>query len=112
MEKTDLVAFFKQFVPSAPASDAVVNKFVGTSAVGEGIEAQLDIQYIMGVAPGVKTDFYEQMNMDFCADLKNWTTILLADSDAPLVHSVSYGWQGNLTQIGCKGTRTSHGAFE
>ena len=46
MEKTDLVAFFKQFVPSAPASDAVVNKFVGTSAVGQGIEAQLDIQYV------------------------------------------------------------------
>ena len=66
-----------QFVPSAPASDAVVNKFVGTSAVGQGIEAQLDIQYIMGVAPGVKTDFYEQMNQDFCADLKNWTSILL-----------------------------------
>lgn len=39
----------------------------------------------MGTAPGIKADFYEQMNMDFCADLKNWTTILLADSDSPKV---------------------------
>ena len=44
----------------------------------------------MGVAPGIKTDFYEQMNNDFCSDLKNWTTILLADDNVPLVHSVSY----------------------
>jgi hypothetical protein len=103
MSQKDLVTFFSTYVPKAPASDAVVNKFVGAGADknGEGIEAQLDIQYIMGVAPGVKTDFYEQMNSDFCADLKNWTTILLADTNAPLVNSVSYGWQGNLTQIGC-----------
>ena len=27
--------------------------------------------------------------------------LLSAGSDAPLVTSVSYGWQGNLTKIGC-----------
>jgi len=26
---------------------------------------------------------------------------MLSDSDVPLVHSVSYGWQGNLSEIGC-----------
>ena len=55
------MAFFKQSVPSAPTSA----EFVSTSAVGEGIEAQLDIQYTMGVALGVTTDFCEQINMEF-----------------------------------------------
>ena len=68
---------------------------------GNGIEAELDIQYMMGVALGIKTEFYEQMNMSFCFDLKAWTTLLLSTDDIPLVHSISYGWQGNLTQIGC-----------
>jgi hypothetical protein len=39
----------------------------------------------MGTAPGIKAEFYEQANMDFCADLKNWTTLLLSDSDSPKV---------------------------
>lgn len=52
----------------------------------------------MGVAPGIKTDFYLYDSMDFCADLKNWTgTILKEGADAALVHSVSYGLQSNLT---------------
>jgi subtilase family serine protease len=99
MDTDDLVTFFKD--NNLDPKDGVVYKFHGGQASGYGIEAQLDIQFIMGVAPGVKTDFYEQMNSDFCADLKNWTGILLSDADVPLVHSVSYGWQGNLTQIGC-----------
>ena len=39
--------------------------------------------------------------MDFCADLKKWTQMLLTDDDAPLVNSVSYGWQGNMTVVHC-----------
>lgn len=67
-----------------------------------GIEAELDIQYIMGIAPGIKTEFWEYKSMAFCKDLKNWTEALLADDHIALVHSVSYGWQGNLSKIGCK----------
>jgi len=103
MNRSDLKAFFKQFLPDRPATDAEVYKFHGESTNGDGIEAQLDIQFMMGTAPGIKAEFYEQANMDFCADLKNWTTLLLSDEETPKVHSVSYGWQGNLTQIGCKG---------
>ena len=58
----------------------------------------------MGVAPGVKTEFWEYKNMDFCGDLASWTNALLSTDDAPIVHSVSYGWQGNLTQIHCDDT--------
>lgn len=102
MNQSDLKEFFKINFPDAPASYSEVYAFHGEKQNGDGIEAQLDIQFIMGVAPGVKAEFYEQANMDFCADLKNWTTLLLATDDVPWVHSVSYGWQGNLTQIGCK----------
>ena len=64
-------------------------------------EANLDIQYIMGVAPGIKTEFWLFLGMDFCADLVEWTNKLLADANGPNVHSISYGWQGNLTQVQC-----------
>jgi tripeptidyl-peptidase-1 len=101
MNTTDLATFFERFVPDAQAGDDKVYKFQGGETEGEGVEAQLDIQYIMGVAPGIKTEFWEQKSMDFCSDLKTWTTTLLATSDIPLVHSVSYGWQGELSQIGC-----------
>ena len=38
---------------------AVVSKFVGDAADSSAkIEASLDIQFIMGVAPGVKTEFW------------------------------------------------------
>ena len=56
----------------------------------------------MGVAPGIATEFWLYDPSDFCSDLKNWTSTLLADKNPPLVTSVSYGWQGNLSQIGCK----------
>ena len=30
------------------------------------VEASLDIQYIMGLAPGIKTEFWFYKSMDFC----------------------------------------------
>ena len=59
------------------------------------------------MSPGLKTEFFEQMSMDFCADLKNWTALLLATDDVPLVHSVSYGWQRNLSQVQCTPDKTT-----
>ena len=103
MNSTDLATFFKNEVPGAQAGDDVVSKFVGDAGDGPAtIEASLDVQFIMGVAPGVKTEFWLFNHGDFCGQLLNWTNTILATQDAPLVHSVSYGWQGNLTGIGCK----------
>ena len=100
---SDLTQFFKNYVPNAAAGDDKVYKFVGDPGEGNpGVEASLDIQYIMGVAPGVKTEFWYFASNDFCGDLKNWTSMLLSNDDVPLVTSVSYGWQGDLKQIGCK----------
>ena len=75
MNATDLSLFFSRFVPDAPASDSAVYRMHGEpkKSPSDGVEAMLDIEYIMGVAPGIKTEFYEQMNQDFCSDLKNWT---------------------------------------
>jgi len=108
MSSTDLVTFFDKYLaPDTNKSDAVVFRSVGVSAGAHsaGIEAQLDIQYVKGVAPRIATDFYEQASFQFCNDLVNWTSILLSDTAAPLVHSVSYGWQGDLKQVGCTSDR-------
>ena len=103
MSSKDLSEFFKQYVPNAPSGSDTVSKFVGDNGDKSGqTEASLDIQYIMGVAPGIATEFWLYDPNDFCGDLKNWTESLLSAKAPPLVTSVSYGWQGKLTQIGCK----------
>jgi len=105
---TDLAKFFKEFVPSAAAGDEKVSKFVGTPDKQEaGVEASLDIQYIMGVAPHIKTEFWLFAGQDFCQDLKNWTSVMLADTSLPAVHSISYGWQGDLEQVQCTDDKVS-----
>ena len=101
LSQSDLTQFFKQFVPTAPAGDDKVYKYVGDSQQGEGVEANLDIQYIMGVAPGVKTEAWQYAGMDFCTDLKQWTQQAISSTSHPNVFSVSYGYQGTLSSLGC-----------
>ena len=101
MAQEDLTTFFKQLVPNAQSGDELVYAYLGNNGTGYGIEALLDIEYIMGLAPGILTEFWAWRNWDFCSDLVNWTTLLLNTKDIPLVHSISYGWQGPLSQLGC-----------
>jgi len=60
---------------------------------------------MMGIAPGVKTEFWYWSESDgigdFCADLKHWTSTILRAWFPPSVHSMSYGWGKDLAQIGC-----------
>lgn len=95
---------FKRYVAQyTEGTDDVVSKFVGKHTENSaGVEAELDIQYIMGPAVGVKTEFWEFPGQDFGADLNQWTSNLTSQPDVPIVHSVSYGWQGNLSQINVK----------
>lgn len=103
MKTSDLKSFFQKYVPGSPASAATVHKFVPSSGTGSaGVEASLDIEYIMGVAPGILTEFWYWKGTDFCADLQQWTSTILSTDDAPLVHSVSYGFQGPVSKLGCK----------
>jgi len=105
MQPADLAQFFKQYVSSSKAD--TIYKFEGDKGVGmAGVEASLDVDYIMGVAPGVLTEFWYQKGMDFCGDLANWTSTIISTPQPPLVHSVSYGWQGDLNGIGCSKAHT------
>jgi subtilase family serine protease len=103
MSDKDLADFFKKYVTKyTVGKDDKVSKYVGDQdkQIGQ-TEASLDIQYIMGVNPGLKSEFWLYNSMDFCGDLANWTAAILADDAAPFVHSVSYGWQGDLSQLHC-----------
>ena len=105
MRDSDLVAFFSRYVPHAQKGDDQVYKFVGSPNKQQGaVEASLDIQYMMGVAPHVKSEFWLFAPMAFCSDLKNWTTTILADAQAPLVHSVSYGATAIIVMIVMRST--------
>ena len=71
MDKADLSEMFKNEVPTAQPGDDAVSKFAGGEGYvqGYGVEALLDIEFMMGVSPGVKTEFWSYPSMDFCADL-------------------------------------------
>jgi subtilase family serine protease len=104
MNSTDLSTLFKNYVDKyEEGTDDKVYKWVGKHIENSGgVEAELDIQYIMGISVGIKTEFWEFPGQDFGADLHQWTGNLTSQDDAPIVHSVSYGWQGNLSQIHVK----------
>jgi len=107
MSQPDLSVFFQKYVRSAKRGDDQVYRYVGAQKQkGEGVEALLDIEYIMGVAEGIKTEFWEYPDNDFCGDLNSYTNEILS-GDSPFVHSVSYGFQGDLSQLGCRGSDKS-----
>merc|ERR1712194_629700 len=56
---------------------------------------------IMGISPKILTEFWYQQSNDFCSDLKVWAGDILSTDNPPLVHSISYGWQGALSELGC-----------
>ena len=108
MNGTDLKTLFRKYVGKidpdyVKGTDDTVYKTTGeNTGAHPGVEAELDIQYMMGISPGVKAEFWSFPGMDFGGDLNQWTSNLTAKEDIPLVHSVSYGWQGNLSQIHVK----------
>ena len=64
---SDLAKFFHDYVPKAQPGDEKVSKFVGDPDKQQaGVEASLDIQYEMGVAPHLKAEFWMFAGQDFC----------------------------------------------
>jgi len=101
-KQEDLTSFFKQYVPSAKDGDDKYTCGVGPcepqgSREHIGTEAMLDLEYIMGPVPGVETEVWVYAGAQFCTDLKNWTTNILDRDNPPLVFSISYGVQGNVS---------------
>jgi len=90
----DLQSFWTKFVPFAPFQ-AVAGVIGQNDPSSPGIEASLDIEYLMGVAPGITTYFYSLKNFNFWNDLMTWTGELDNETNPPFVHSVSYGSQGD-----------------
>lgn len=103
MKESDLSSFFAKYVPAGTwrQGDDAVYKFVGVD--GRGLagtgEPTLDIQWIMGMAPGVLSEFWlfnGGASYDFCHALLNFTQTALSADNGPLTFSVSYGFQGNI----------------
>jgi tripeptidyl-peptidase-1 len=91
---TDLSKFWTTYVPFAPVQ--TVDQVIGfNDPSSPGIEASLDIEYIMGVAPGCTTWFYSMKSFNFWQDLTTWVGELNNETNVPWVHSVSYGSQGD-----------------
>merc|ERR1711892_819894 len=99
----DLVKYFEAYVPAKQRGDDQLYKVVGTNNpnVQSGVEAALDVEVIMGVAPGIKTEFWGYQGQDFCNDLIEFTNKILSDAQPPNVFSISYGYQGPLSDLGC-----------
>jgi tripeptidyl-peptidase-1 len=94
--QTDLTQFFKTYVPYAPPNSNLVAKIIGQNApTSPGVEASLDIQYLMGVAPNATTWFYSMASFNFYNDLITWLGELNNETQTPWLHTVSYGSQGN-----------------
>src|SRR3989338_5086972 len=90
---SDLSAFFSAKVPFYPKGPVPVTVIGINEAGSPGVEASLDIEYIMGVAPGVNTTFYSYPNFNFWNDLTTWMNKMLSQTSPPHVVSVSYGDQ-------------------
>ena len=93
---SDLVDFFNKYVPNAPAGSDVIAKVIGSNEASPiSLEASLDTQYLMGVAPNVTTWFYGYASFDFYGDLNKWISDMNSEEQIPFVITVSYGSQGD-----------------
>lgn len=91
---SDLTTFLKVHgLPNAAISGVYGN--LPNDPSRPGMEANLDVQYIMGVAPGIPTYFYSMRDLNpYDSDNEGFLAYLFtvdSQADPPLVHSVSYG---------------------
>ena len=78
----------KKFAQSCHVNVTVDKIVGGNKPPSPGVEAELDIEYIKGVAPGVPlTVVYVKGSYS----LLKWAEQITSMEDSPLVHSVSYG---------------------
>lgn len=92
----DLQQFVNYFYPNNTDSSWWNVTVKGTNdPTNPSTEGSLDIQYIIGMAPGIPTEYWSMANFDFFSDLTRWYTEINNDPNSPWVHSVSYGSQGD-----------------
>tara|TARA_B110000208_G_scaffold94972_1_gene119021 strand:- start:994 stop:3165 length:2172 start_codon:yes stop_codon:yes gene_type:complete len=112
VDAKDLTQFWTAFAPIIAADPATYGTVYNTSGDAPlvpsptgGNEAMLDIEYLMGVAPGIKSEVYEYTEKGVCTGMLLWTSAMLALEQPPSVVSVSYGWQEDVTAFGCPATQ-------
>lgn len=95
-KQSDLQSFINHFYPDNTDASWWNVTLKGTNnPANPSTEGSLDIQYIIGMAPGIPTEYWSMANFDFYSDLTRWYTEINNDPKAPWVHSVSYGSQGS-----------------
>eukprot|EP00659_Diplonema_papillatum_P013392 gene13392-20616_t len=105
IDQADVTRFFSQLVPTSKPGDDVVARYQGLPYVpGNGSISQSEIEYLMGVAPGVATEMWlYPSDGGFCSSLLAW----LADANNASksgnvsVFALTGGWQGDPSLVGC-----------
>lgn len=90
---TDLAAFQKQFnLHTTPISKVVGpnTPFICVLQPNSCVEATLDVEYMLAIAQGVPTWFWSIKGTDQ-TPFVDWAVAVAGTSDAPWVHSISYG---------------------
>jgi len=90
---SDLATFQKQFsLPSQEIATDIgkhVNDFTCKISPNSCGEANLDVQYIMAMAPGTPLTYWYDSN--FQTPFEDWIEQVAATENPPLVNSISYG---------------------
>lgn len=90
---SDLDTFQKEFnLPSQKIATDIgkhVSDFICKINPNSCAEANLDVQYIMAMAPGSPLTYWYDSN--FQAPFEDWIEQVAADENPPLVNSISYG---------------------
>ncbi|EGC34780.1 hypothetical protein DICPUDRAFT_152956 [Dictyostelium purpureum] len=86
----DLTTFFNSM---GLVNNATVNLIGYNDVSNPGVEASLDIQYMMGVAPGAETTFWSIYTNSSAEidDILQWAIAIAGTENPPLVNSLSYG---------------------
>ncbi|EGG16273.1 peptidase C53 family protein [Cavenderia fasciculata] len=94
---TDLNIFFEQM--GLPSIGNLVNVTGYNDVTNPGVEASLDIQYLMGISTGAPTVFWSIYTNSSAEidDILTWELSINADPNPPIVNSLSYGMtEGNV----------------
>jgi len=91
----DLTKFFEKYVTVGQEFSNITKVVGNNKETDPQLEASLDTQFIMGVTPNASTWFVIVAPNPFWSDLLDWASILANTTDIPLIHSISYGSQGD-----------------
>jgi subtilase family serine protease len=91
----DLQQFFKEQQPELKGETCGMASGENNGQAKPSVEANLDVQYIMVAGPFVNTTDYKLTGTGSIEDqFLDYTIMVNAQNDPPLVHSISYGQYG------------------